>query len=126
MNNLEPKEEIINMLQEALNHPENYGTWVYPLGNYDNCRWAVVVSWMDYDNNGNENLYAKIAYQSLNNIMQCDYDIDWEMPYDMRLGEVYDTELHVGNEGDDVDPANIDWFLSEWEYIKANFIDEEG
>ncbi len=123
MNNLNMKQEIINMLQNALELPKNIGTWCYPLGNYNGNRWAIVASWIDYDNSGNEKLYAKIAYQSLNNIMQCDYDIDWDMP--MGVYEVYDTEFHVGYEGDDVDPANVDWLLNEWEYIKANFIDEE-
>ena len=57
--------------------------------------WAIVMSYMDYDDDGNESLYAKLAYQPSNSIMQCDYDIDWLMPYDEETGELYDTELSV-------------------------------
>ena len=40
-------------------------------------------------------IYAKIGMQSFNNCMQCDFDIDFEMPYDNETGEVYDTLTEV-------------------------------
>ena len=124
MNNLNAKKDIDNMLQYALDNPEYTGTWFYPLGNYDRCRWAIVASYMNYGNG--DKLYAKVASQPLNSIMQCDYDIDWEMPYDSIHGEVYDTEVCVGREESILaDTRIIDWLLNEWEHIKANYIDEE-
>ncbi len=33
----------------------------------------------------------KIAFQDPDNAMQCDFGVDWNMPYDPDTGEVYDT-----------------------------------
>lgn len=46
----------------------------------------------------------KIGMQSFANAMQCDMDIDFEMPYDETTGEVYDTLQTI--EGD---INQIDW-----------------
>ena len=62
----------------------------------------IVVGWHDTGNGCQ--IGWKIGMQSFNNGMQCDMDIDFEMPYDETTGEVYDTlELIDG------DIAAIDW-----------------
>lgn len=45
-------------------------------------------------------IFGKVAFQSKKNIMQCDYDIDWDMPYNPGTGDVFDTEIEIcGAEG---------------------------
>ena len=71
------------------------GTYYWYLGTDNNRNdWAIVLGYQDYDGDGNK-LYAKLAFQPSNSIMQCDYDIDWLMPYDKDTGEVYDNEMSV-------------------------------
>lgn len=55
---------------------------------------ALVMGWLD---NGNEScdLAAKIAVQPSNGGMQCDYELDWDMPY-RDDGEVWDNECLLG------------------------------
>lgn len=54
--------------------------------------YAVCIGWHDI---GDEWVLAwKIGRQTLNNVMQCDLDVDFEMPYDPETGDVDDT-LHV-------------------------------
>lgn len=40
-------------------------------------------------------IYWKIGRQTRNNIMQCDFDIDFEMPFDPETGYVDDTSEEV-------------------------------
>lgn len=49
-------------------------------------RWAIVIGFYE------DELRCKLAYQTLNSIMQCDYDVDWLMPYNIDTGDVYDNE----------------------------------
>ena len=82
----------------------------------DGNDWAIVMASMDYDGDG-ESLYAKLAYQPSNSIMQCDYDIDWLMPYDEETGEVWDTELYVDSYNA---VSAMEWLLDAYEdYINA-------
>jgi len=93
------RENIIASFANAVSEvEENHfeGTYHWHLGSDDNGNdWAIVMAYMDYNDNGNEELCAKLAYQPSNSIMQCDYDIDWLMPYDEESGEVWYTELPV-------------------------------
>ncbi len=73
-------------------------------------RWAIVMAWMDYDNNGNWKIYGKIASQPTNSLMQ-EYDIDWLMPIEESYGFDGDTEIQIESEVD------IDWLFKEWEWI---------
>ena len=75
---------------------------------------------MDYDNTDDWKLYAKLAYQPTNSLMQ-EYDIDWLMPTDEN-GEVDDTELAVGDKPNDFD---IDWWIKNWKYFKENYVYKE-
>lgn len=65
--------------------------------------WAIVMGWQDgFDESDNGfyqlgtwNICAKIAYQSHNSIMQCDYDIDWLMPVCNEYGDVDGAETTI-------------------------------
>lgn len=94
------------------------GTYHWLLNTDDNGNdWAIVLGWSDgfeVDTNddcmsGTYRLCAKLAYQSHNNIMQCDYDIDWTIPYDEESGEVDDTEISIYP--DTNMQETVDWLL---------------
>ena len=71
----------------------------------DNKRnnWAIVLGWADgFDKreadeytDGTWRLCTKLAYQPSNSMMQCDYDVDWLMPYDEESGDVDDNEVSI-------------------------------
>jgi hypothetical protein len=80
------------------------GTYYWTLGEDDNGNtWAIVLGWADgFDEEPNDDctdgtwrLCAKLAYQPNNSLMQCDYDVDWDMPYDEETMEVYDNEISI-------------------------------
>lgn len=51
--------------------------------------YAVCIGWHDI---GDEWVLAwKIGRQTLNNVMQCDLDVDFEMPYSDESGDIDDT-----------------------------------
>lgn len=65
----------------------------------------------DDDNlDGTWRICAKLAYQSKRSVMQCDYDIDWYMPYDEVTGEVDDNEVSIYPNTDLEE--TIDWLLN--------------
>lgn len=45
---------------------------------------------------GEYRICSKIAYND--SALQCDYDIDFTMPYDKEAGEVYDTNTELGTD----------------------------
>ena len=59
--------------------------------------YAVCVGWHDLGDGPKEDGYHhwviawKIGRQTLNNAMQCDFDVDFEMPYSEESGDVDDT-----------------------------------
>ena len=65
--------------------------------------WAIVMGWQDgfdekengFYQQGTWNICIKVAYQSHNSIMQCDYDIDWLMPVCNEFGDVDGAELSI-------------------------------
>ena len=84
-------------------------------------QWAIVLGWQDgYEEDetddctdGTWRLCAKLAYQPVNSMMQCDYDIDWLMPYNEETGEVDDNELSIYPDSDA--SKIIDWLLKCYE-----------
>ena len=61
--------------------------------------YCICVGWHDYtgdpkDGDSRYKIAWKIGRQSVRNVMQCDLDIDFEMPYNPETGDVDDT-LHV-------------------------------
>ena len=115
------KNKLIKEFKKAVedmrfNHPN--GTYHWDLDVDENNRvWAIVLGWADgYEADetddcmdGTYRLSVKLAYQPKNSIMQCDYDIDWEMPYDEISGEVDDTEVAI-YPNDNLELI-IDWLL---------------
>ena len=98
------------------------GTYYWTLGEDDKGNtWAIVLGWADGFEpdatdpcmDGTWRLCAKLAYQPNNSIMQCDYDIDWLMPYDEETMEVDDNECSIYPDTDLVDI--IDWLLECYE-----------
>lgn len=110
--------EFIAAVQE-IRRTHYFGTYFWWLNNEndDDNSWAIVLGWSDGfdeepdDNNadGTWRLCAKVAYQPWNSIMQCDYDVDWEMPYDKITGEVDDNEVPIYPDTDLVEVIN--WLL---------------
>lgn len=115
------KERIKDFLQEVIDNEHHESTWIFDLVTHNGKRWALVAAWMDYDDDDDWRVYAKLAFQPTNSLMQ-EYDIDWLMPYDEESGEVDDTELSVGSEPNDFD---IDWWLEQWERFKKEYVYKE-
>lgn len=114
------RENLKALVNDALNSQDHEGTWFFDLDKADGKRWAIAIAWMDWDNTNDWKLYAKVAYQPTNSIMQCDYDIDWIMPYNEETGEVDDTETEIT----DIE-KDVDWLLKEWERIRKEYVDHE-
>ena len=87
----------------------------------------IVLGWAPgYDENENDKycdegyrLAVKVGYQSVNNIMQTDYDIDFYQVYDKETGDVYDTEIALYPDSDFEDiakqiTADYNYVLSSW------------
>jgi hypothetical protein len=70
------------------------------IGTTDRHEICICVGWHQYDDDGWK-VSWKIGQQSFNNGMQCDLDIDFDMPYNPETGDVYDTLSSV--------PDNPDW-----------------
>ena len=116
------RDKIIGMVRDALESKDHSMTWFYDLVVKDGKRWAFVVAWMDWDGNGEWNLYGKVAYQPINSIMQCDYDIDWRYPM-TEDGECDDNEVTLAYENSEsVSRAEIDYLLEEWERIEKEYV----
>lgn len=101
----------------------------------DGTELCFVVGWSkgtDYGDDDKEYGYfdegycisAKIGYQHRNNAMQTDYDWDFNMPYDLETGDVWDTSSYV--------PRDADWereaadYNKEAEKIWAAYGDPDG
>ena len=64
----------------------------------------------------------KIAFQPKNSGMQCDYDVDWLLPYDKQGDcDVEDCEWHL-SDGDNfrkvIKDVVADWNKNKKKYIK--------
>ena len=118
---MEMKQRIKEFLGNILKNEDHEATWVHRLTAHNGKRWALVAAWMDYNNDNDWKLYAKLAYQPTNYIMQ-EYDIDWIMPYDAETGEVDDTELMIGTS---VNKADVDWLLEQWERFQREYVYKE-
>ena len=103
INKLELIEKICKAIKEMRTSHDN-GTYYWYLGQDDNNHdWAIVLGWQDgYEEDKNDDctvdtwrICIKLAYQPSNSMLQCDYDIDWLMPYDKKTGDVYETEYPI-------------------------------
>ena len=104
-------------------HKEGCYHWWLETDNNGN-NWAIVLGWQDgYEeddtdelSDGTWHLAAKVAYQPHNSIMQCDYDVDWTMPYDEETGDVWDTDTTVYL--NDNHKETIDWLINQFMEMK--------
>lgn len=62
----------------------------------DRHAYSVCMGWHDCDRDGWQ-IAWKIGRQSHTNIMQCDFDMDFEMPYVEETGDVDDTIVVLGS-----------------------------
>lgn len=85
------KDVFIKTVRDFREKDEICGTVYWVLGHDGGRTLALVVGWLDDDGKGSRVPAAKIAVQPSNSGMQCDYDVDWVMPY-RDDGEVYDNE----------------------------------
>ena len=101
------------------------GTYYWTLGEDDKGNtWAIVLGWSNgFEPDPNDDcmdgiwrICAKLAYQPNNSLMQCDYDVDWLMPYDEETMEVDDNEISIYPDTDLED--TIDWLLKCYESYK--------
>ena len=113
---------------EEMRRTHGCGTYYWYIGEDEENDWAIVLGWADgfeedpNDNNldGTWRICAKMAFQSKKSIMQCDYDVDWQMPYDEESGEVDDNEISIYPYTDLV--GVVDWLLKCWETYKEDIV----
>lgn len=117
------KERMKEFLQNVLANEDHEATWFLDLETRNGKRWTLVAAWNDEENNGDWKVYAKLAYQPTNYLMQ-EYDIDWIMPYDEETGEVDDTELSFVK-GSVISEADINWYIACWERFKLEYVHKE-
>lgn len=114
---------FVNAVKEMAQHKEGCYHWLLGTDNNGN-NWAIVLGWADgyeEDNtdelsDGTWHLAAKVAYQPHNSIMQCDYDVDWTMPYDEDTGDVWDTDTTVYL--NDNHKVTVDWLINQFMEMK--------
>lgn len=126
------REKLIKQFTEAVEemrrtHGEGTYYWNLDVDDKRN-QWAIVLGWQDgYDidaeddcTDGTWRLCVKLAYQPTNSIMQCDYDIDWVMPYNEETGEVDNNEISIYPDYNATEI--IDWLLECYETYDDNKI----
>lgn len=86
---------------------EKQGCWHKKTGYFRNGDpICFVIGWEDYGehsdskySDGNYEICCKIAVN--NSSLQCDYDWDFQMPYNEETSEVDDTDCYVGDNFED-------------------------
>lgn len=124
------KDGFRNAVQSLKGGEEGIYFWLLADGQTEKNDFAIVLGWTYDGDNGCDNdtpfhkdgyqLCAKIAYQSHKNIMQCDFDCDWTMPYEPTEGEVYDVDYFIESE-DDIESA-MDYLLKCWDKHKDEYM----
>lgn len=124
-------DKIKNAITKMTSDPTQTGTYFWYLGNDKaNNNWAIVLGWSDGFNDPEPDedasyqyesyhICIKLAYQPDNSIMQCDYDVDWTMPYDETTSNVDDTDMAI-YPGDNIDSI-VDSLLSAFDRYVSRF-----
>ena len=102
------KKELAKQLKEATDyladHKEQGGCYHFhtvEMNDKDiNKNVSIVLGWtngfdaeeQDKYQSDTYRLAVKVGYQSVNNIMQCDYDLDFNQVWYENTGDVYETE----------------------------------
>ena len=110
---------VQNVLQDIEGlRKEGTGCLYYTMDTNDKeNRWAITFGFMpDFTNNENDDDYwlvcGKIAYQPRNSIMQCDFDVDWLLPWNEANNEVETEDVEITSKDD------VELLLNEWKRIK--------
>ncbi len=82
-------------------HKKEGGCYRFSTTQVEDKNVSIVLGWSGgFDKNENDKyisngfrLCAKVAYQPINSMMQCDYEIDFKQVYHRCDGEFYDTEV---------------------------------
>lgn len=123
-------EELTKEFIDAVNDMKNgkSGTyhWRLPIDDAENT-WAIVLGYSDgFDgiepdefSDGVWRLCVKLAYQPHNSMLQCDYDVDWLLPYDDLTGDVGDSEVALYS-GTNLEEA-IAWLWKQYEEYEVAF-----
>ena len=74
-------------------------------------KWAIVMAWMDYDENGEWKIYAYVGKMKKNSIMS-EYGYDWEYPYCPNGEDVWDTEVSSPDDWD------FNWLIEQFEEME--------
>ena len=129
MNKEKLTKEFIKAVEEMKKQKEGVYYWRLPIDDDEND-WAIVLGYSDgFDEKeqdefteGTWRLCAKLAYQPNNSMLQCDYNIDWLMPYNKSTNEVDDREESIYPSTNLVEL--IDWLWKWYEdYKNALYID---
>lgn len=74
---------------------EGNGCWAVCFATDSKYNYAVCIGWHDTGSSparrGGWKIAWKIGRQTTNNVMQCDFDVDFDLPYDPKTGDVDDT-----------------------------------
>lgn len=120
------KNKYVEQIESAIkDFKETKGDGVYywdlnDLNDLDNVNnYAFVLGWNEYDDEENKDgcsdgsyrLCIKLAFQPKNSMLQCDYDFDWNLPYDKETNDVYDYEIALF---DDTNIQSVVDLLLEW------------
>lgn len=109
--------EITEVVKRELKLPreeQSIGTYHWDLRDDGKFTWAIVLAWEENVYEFGDNvLFGKVAFQPNNSAMQCDYDIDWFMPYNEETGDCDDTEVSFHLE-DNIE-REINWLLDCYE-----------
>lgn len=123
--------DLYDGFAKAINQLKDGGDGVHywKLANTDGNIWAIVLGWAEDDNEDDGmdkchtvgyNVAVKIAFQPNNSMMQCDYSVDWQLPYDKESGEVEDCEWYLSDKDN---PSEIlDSILKDWNENKDNYL----
>jgi hypothetical protein len=104
------------------------GVYYWKLSVTNGNVWAIVLGWAEDDNEDNDtdkchkvgyNLAAKIGFQPNNSVMQCDYSIDWQLPYDKETGEVAECEWFFSDKDNPLEIWNS--ILEDWKENKNDY-----
>lgn len=121
--------EFIEAVEEMKTQKEGVYYWILPIDD-DKNDWAIVLGYSNgFDENeqdeftdGTWRLCAKFAYQPNNSMLQCDYNVDWLMPYDEVTGDVDDREVSIYPSTNLIE--TVDWLWKQYEdYKNALYID---
>ena len=128
------KQEAMKWAEESaqwlVDNKENGGCCFFKLG-ASKCKTGemyIVMGWNGgFDEDDTQNPYAdgeyrictKLAYNC--DSLQCDYEFDWEMPYDEKTGDVDDTDTEYS------EPNDVLWQIEHWqELYRLSFVKDSS